>query len=164
MIKQSSLVNKKGKCKFCGKVYLPKRNNQNRLVFNNVFCGSECRNNYFASIPKTKFCANCGVEFKDRKGGKKKYCSQKCYWNMVSKLHKTVFATTGKYKQLLISGKKIDEHRYIMQNHIGRKLKREEIVHHKNGNRSDNRLQNLELLSQAEHIKKHFNRKNNGRK
>jgi hypothetical protein len=37
------------------------------------------------------------------------------------------------------------EHRYVMQQAIGRPLTRSETVHHKNGNRRDNRLENLEL-------------------
>lgn len=37
------------------------------------------------------------------------------------------------------------EHRYVMQQHIGRELKADETVHHVNGVRTDNRLDNLEL-------------------
>ena len=41
--------------------------------------------------------------------------------------------------------------RYLMEQHLGRVLSRDEEVHHRNGDHSDNRMENLVAVSAAEH-------------
>lgn len=45
---------------------------------------------------------------------------------------------------------RIGEHTLVMSEHIGRPLLKHESVHHKNGQRDDNRLKNLELWSTSQ--------------
>ena len=50
--------------------------------------------------------------------------------------------------------KYILEHRHVMEQHLGRYLMPWEVVHHKDENKSNNAIENLELLTnQSEHVK-----------
>lgn len=55
---------------------------------------------------------------------------------------------TGKHARML-------QHRHVMEEHLGRPLKSNEIVHHKNEKRDDNRIKNLEILTISQHMSHH---------
>lgn len=56
------------------------------------------------------------------------------------------------------------EHILIMEKAIGRNITRDEVVHHKNHKRDDNRLENLELMTFREHARLHMKERWENRK
>lgn len=101
-------------------------------------------------IVKCKFC--CLDFLKSPSRTNKKFCSRQCYGNFVSKKY------LNKQKYIRITtpeGKRMHEHRYLMQIHIGRELTKNEHIHHINHDKQDNRIENLEILTISAHSKAH---------
>lgn len=59
------------------------------------------------------------------------------------------------YRKIKRCGVNKDEHRYLMEQYLGRELTEDEVVHHKNWNKLDNRIENLEVMTKADHAKLH---------
>lgn len=49
-------------------------------------------------------------------------------------------------------------HRVIIENHLGRILNKNEVVHHKDGNKKNNNIDNLEVLDIVKHSRMHSNK------
>lgn len=63
---------------------------------------------------------------------------------------------SGYHHIYLSDGSEIEEHRWIMEHHLKRKLHTDECVHHKNHIKTDNRIENLEVIDRAEHTRLHL--------
>lgn len=115
-------------------------------------------------------CVICNKEFKVKlskyikHNGKYIHCSMKCAQvtrikKVSGNLHprwKEVKSKPGGYVSYKKDGHTRYIHRDIMEEFLGRKLLRTEIVHHKNHDRKDNRIENLELMTNSEHVRMHF--------
>lgn len=59
------------------------------------------------------------------------------------------------YKRVKVKNEWVLEHRNIMEQFLGRKLTINEIVHHINGDKHDNRIENLMVVSPSKHNEHH---------
>jgi len=102
----------------------------------------------------TKTCQACKKGFEVRKGlgQKRKYCSRQCYLvGRSAQCTGNLTNHTAGYRYIRINGKRLLHHRYVVEQALGRPLVRGEVVHHNNGDKADNRLENLTVMPQACH-------------
>ena len=64
----------------------------------------------------------------------------------------------SEYKIKTINGKQIPEHRAVIEELLDIKLNKNQVVHHINGNKKDNRPENLQVMDWREHSRLHASR------
>jgi len=94
-----------------------------------------------------KFCSHkCYAEKREKRGAYKRKIIISKYYYIYSPEHPNAIGTKKLY---------IAEHRLVMENHIGRFLTKNEVVHHKDENTLNNSIENLQIMTPSEHVKLH---------
>lgn len=114
-------------------------------------------------------CENCGVDFLAWQSriniGKGRFCSTRCgRMGSNNPAWKGGVRMAQGYRHILVpdhphaNGKGyVAEHRLVMEKRLNRYLTPEEVIHHINRVRDDNRIENLQLMAnQSEHYALHM--------
>lgn len=118
-------------CSICMSEFKPKRREQ-------VFCSLTCRQKNNA---KGRLGQRTGLQSKTYK----QRLSKDGYLRMYAAKH-----------QFAEGRKEMHVHDMVMEAHLGRRLLATECVHHINGDKLDNRLENLEVMPHADHSSAHM--------
>jgi len=160
-------------CAWCGKeIYRTSYDFQHQK---NQYCSRSCSAHAQKNRPRKLaeyVCQNCGKVFERNPGREKfaqiKYCSRTCanegrrgkgHGNWEGGRQKrgdgyidiAASIVSDGFKNMVRTDGRVLEHRLVMAQHLGHCLQDFEVVHHKNGIRNDNRIENLELYPLYEH-------------
>lgn len=150
-------------CENCGQEFVRRATKRNLCL---RFCSSRCSASYNGRmngiLTGKRVCAECGSEFYRHRGeavvdfNSRKYCCHSCFASANSGENNHFYSGGYKHRPdgyIIKSSTSQYVHREVMESFIGRKLESWEHVHHVNGNRSDNRIENLRILSNSDHRK-----------
>lgn len=125
-----------------------------------------------------KLCAICNSPIESRRA--KIYCGTSCRnkgiaknrrdyklegsptWKGGRKLDSTGYVLVKDPKSTRSDGY-IMEHRLLIEKHLGRELKQDEQVHHIDGDKTNNAIDNLSIMNKSDHMRLHALEKNEWR-
>lgn len=170
MLMEQSL---KKTCRHCDAVF----NVRFQCELDRKFCSQRCHlvnlhdKHRKPRTGKDEKCGNCGKAIYIQKHlfGKARYCSPACHEQWLTKTKgrfgvnnfcwKGGVSESSQGYLMITHGKHARkfkyQHRQVMEEYLGRPLESHEIVHHVNGDKKDNRIENLEIMTRAEHIQHH---------
>lgn len=135
-------------CEQCGITFLTRPDAVGRYC--SWACSGKAKQNQALST-----CPTCGKQFQTRASRKRVYCSEQCQYAGQHKPGSTSTTHDGYEVVVVAPNKKRPRHRVLMEEVLGRPLMPDEDVHHINGVRTDNRIENLIVLSHREHASLH---------
>lgn len=178
-LSESQIIRKRKKCNNCSSGYTRKKNGYKELpsnktgpkpmdLLNNKFgrllvikqsdrskkgdiqweCVCDCGKTVIVTTGNLKHnnIKSCGCLKKDRLSGK----NNPKWKNGRVKNNYGYIKVINKDHPMAHSGGYVMEHRLVVEKYLGRYLTSNENVHHKNGIRDDNRIENLELWSTSQ--------------
>ena len=141
-------------CRQCGKPFTvigsQVKRYEARDYSTRSFCSQDCAYAWKRIAPPTFICAHCGQETTRKKTASGSYyyvarfCSRACANAAQVKPDGWLHRRTG-YRMVHDGGVSREEHRVVMEKVLRRRLLSYETVHHRNGQRADNRPENLEV-------------------
>lgn len=142
-------------CAYCGASFRGSDKKQR-------FCSQDCVTLSKGMRLSRRICILCEHPYRACHS-EQKYCSPQCSAeahtgpaNPFYKGHPPLTLSNG-YRLIWVKGRRILEHRHVMEQYLGRPLTPNENVHHRDGNKANNAIANLEVMTARNHTLIHCN-------